>query len=73
MLHEYATALAGFIGDEGLSLQAAGSKLRALPGFSDTMADAEIRGIGALQRSIRLFPERFRIEGEGQQKIVKNL
>ena len=61
MLHEYATALEGFIGDEGIPLQVAGSKLRALPGFSATMAEAEITGIGALQRFIRLFPERFRI------------
>ena len=70
-MERFSTVLNGFLGDEGLTLQGAGTKLRKVPGFSDAMEDAKITGIGALERFIRLFPTMFVVEGEGQKKRVK--
>ena len=55
----------------GLTLQGAGTKMRAVPGFSEAMQEAKVTGIGALERFIRLFPQMFTVEGEGQRKRVR--
>ena len=67
----FATALNGILGDEGLTLQGAGIKLRPIPGFSEAMTTAKVTGVGALERFIRLFPDMFVVEGEGQKKKVR--
>ena len=59
------------LGDEGLTLQGAGIKLRPVPGFSEAMTEAKVTGVGALERFIRLFPDMFKVEGEGQKKRVR--
>ena len=35
------------------------------------MTEAQVRGVGALERFIRLFPDMFVVEGEGQKKRVR--
>ena len=67
----FAQALNGMLGDEGLTLQGAGIKLRPVPGFSEAMAEAKVTGVGALERFIRLFPDMFVVEGEVQKKRVR--
>ena len=69
-LDDFATALNGFLGAEGLTLQGAGTKLRKVPGFSEAMATAKITGIGAMERFLKLFPDMFVTQGEGQRKRV---
>ena len=69
----FAQTLIGILGDEGLSLQGAGIKLRQIPGFSEAMTEAKVTGIGALERFIRLFPDVLVVEGEGQKKRVRRL
>lgn len=69
----FAQALIGMLGDEGLSLQGAGSKLRQVPGFSQAMVEAKLTGVGALERFIRLFPDVFAVEGEAQKKRVRRV
>jgi hypothetical protein len=59
------------VGEEGLSIQGAGIKLRKLPGFSEKMEEARLTGVGALERLVRLYPASFEIEGEGQRKRIK--
>ena len=71
LLTIFATALNGILGDEGLSLQGVGIKMRPLPGFAEAMAEAKVTGVGALERFIRLFPKMFVVEGEGQKKRVR--
>ena len=71
LLMVFATALNGILGDEGLTLQGAGIKLRPIPGFSEAMTEAKVTGVGALERFIRLFPDMFVVEGEGQKKRVR--
>ena len=71
LLTIFATALNDILGDEGLSLQRAGIKMRPVPGFSEAMAEAKVTGVGALERFIRLFPDMFVVEGEGQKKRVR--
>ena len=71
LLTLFAQALNGMLGDEGLTLQGAGIKLRPVPGFSEAMAEAKVTGVGALERFIRLFPDMFVVEGEGQKKRVR--
>ena len=63
--------LTGMVGEEGLSIQGAGIKLRQLPGFSEKMEEARLTGVGALERLVRLYPASFEIEGEGQRKRIK--
>jgi hypothetical protein len=70
-LDDHATALNGFLGSEGLTLQGAGTKLRKIPGFTEAMAAAKITGVGALERFIKLFPDMFVLEGEAQRKRVR--
>jgi len=70
-MERFSVVLNGLLGDEGLTLQGAGTKLRKVPGFGEAMEDAKLPGIGALERFIRLFPEMFVVEGEGQKKRVK--
>ena len=67
----FAVALNGMLGEDGLTMQGAGIKLRPVPGFSATMGEAKVTGVGALKRFIRLFPEMFAVEGEGQRKRVR--
>jgi len=70
-LRPFARALRGFLGDGGsLSLQGAGTKLRIVPGFSDTMQEQKITGNGALQRFLDLFPE-FVVEGKAPKASVR--
>ena len=45
--------------------------MRPVPGFSEAMAEAKVTGVGALERFIRLFPDMFVVEGEGQKKRVR--
>ena len=71
LLRDFAQALNGFLGAEGLTLQGAGTKMRQVPGFSDAMTEAKVTGVGALERFIRLFPAMFVVEGEGQRKRVR--
>jgi hypothetical protein len=68
---DYAQALAGMLGDEGLSIQGAGAKLHKLPGFSQRMEEARLTGNGALERLVRLYPASFELAGEGQRKRIK--
>ena len=70
-LRVFSQALNGFLGDDGLTLQGAGTKLRKVPGFTEAMAEAKVTGIRALERSIRLFPDLFVVEGEAQKKRVR--
>jgi hypothetical protein len=67
LLTLFAQALNGMLGDEGLTLQGAGIKMRLVPGLSEAMVGAKVTGIGALERFIRLFPDMFVVEGEGQK------
>ncbi len=71
LLTIFAQALYGMLGDEGLTLQGAGIKFRPVPGFSEAMVEAKVTGIGALERFIKLFPDMFVVEGEGQKKRVR--
>ena len=66
-LHPFATALHGFLGpDGGLTLQGAGTKLRAIPGFSEAMAAQKITGIGAWHRFLQKTGTLSRICSGGQ-------
>ncbi len=71
LLTVFAQALNGMLGDEGLTLEGAGIKMRPVPGFSEAMVEAKVTGIGALERFIRLFPDMFVVEGEGQKRRVR--
>ncbi len=55
LLTVFAQALNGMLGDEGLTLQGIGIKLRPVPGFSEAMAEAKVTGVGALERLIWVF------------------
>ena len=70
-MRAFAQVLNGFLGATGLTLQGAGTKLRQVPGFGEAMVEAKLTGIGALERFIRLFPDMFVVEGEGQKKRVR--
>jgi hypothetical protein len=70
-MRPFAQALAGMLGDEGLSIQGADTKLRKLPGFTECMEEARLTGIGALERLARLYPASFEVEGEGQRKRIR--
>jgi hypothetical protein len=70
-LSEFATALTGFLGAAGLTLQGVGTKLRKVPGFGETMATQKITGNGAMERFLALFPDLFVLEGEAQRKRVR--
>ena len=69
-LYPFATALRGILGPGSLTLQGAGTKLRAIPGFSEAMTEQKITGIGALQRFLELFSE-FVIEGKAPKAFVR--
>jgi hypothetical protein len=70
-LREFAQALYGFLGSDGLSIQGAGTKMRQVPGFSAAMAEVKMTGIGALERFVRLFPDMFVVEGDAQKRILR--
>ena len=69
-LRPFATALRGFLGAGSLTLQGAGTKLRAVPGFSEAMVEQKITGIGAFLRFLNLFPE-FVVEGKAPKASVR--
>lgn len=69
-LRPFATALRGLLGGGSITLQMAGTKLRAIPGFSEAMAAQKLAGIGALKRFIDLFPE-FVVEGRAPKATVR--
>ena len=70
-LGPFAAALRGFLGPDGsLTLQGAGIKLRAVPGFSEAMEEQRITGIGAFQRFLDLFPE-FDVIGRAPKASVR--
>jgi hypothetical protein len=72
-LRPFALALSGMLGEEGLSIQGAGTKLRKLPGFSEKMEEARLTGVGALERLVRLYPASVEVEGEGQRKRIRRV
>ena len=70
-LRPFADALRGFLGPAGkLTLQGAGTKLRQIPHFAETMVEQKITGIGSLLRFIELFPE-FVVEGKAPKSTVR--
>ena len=69
-LGPFAVALRGLLGDDAIALQMAGTRLRAIPGFSDAMVAQRLTGVGALQRFIDLFPE-FVVEGRAPKATVR--
>ena len=48
----------------------AGTRLRAIPGFSDAMVEQRLAGNGAFQRFLNLFPE-FVVEGRAPKATVR--
>jgi hypothetical protein len=69
-LQPFATALRGMLGGGSITLQMTGTRLRAIPGFSDAMAAQRLTGIGALKRFLDLFPE-FVVEGRAPKATVR--
>ena len=69
-LAPFATALRGLLGDGPITLQMAGTRLRAIPGFSDAMLAQRLVGTGALQKCIAYFPE-FVVEGRAPKATVR--
>ena len=69
-LAPFATALRGLLGDGAIALQMAGTRLRAIPGFSDAMLAQRLVGTGAFQRFLDLFPE-FVVEGRAPKATVR--
>ena len=72
-LRPFATALRGWLGpggEESLTLQGAGTKLRGLEGFAEVMTEQRITGIGALMRFLELFPE-FEVIGRAPRASVR--
>ena len=73
VLGPFAAALRGWLGpggEESLTLQGAGTKLRGLEGFAEAMAEQRITGIGALMRVLELFPE-FEVIGQAPRASVR--
>ena len=69
-LRPFAVALRGMLGTGKLTLQGAGTKLRAVPGFSEAMAAQRLAGNGALKKFLDLFPE-FVVEGTAPRATVR--
>ncbi len=70
-LRPFAAALRSFSGPDGsLTLQGIGTKLRAIPGFSEAVEEQRITDIGALQRILDVFPE-FVVEGPALKSFLK--
>jgi hypothetical protein len=70
-LKPYAVALRGFMGGASMSTQAAGIKLRSVPGFPEAMVQQKLVGTGAFQKFLGLFPEYFEIEGVAPKAVFK--
>jgi hypothetical protein len=70
-MRAFAQVLNGFLGSGGLTFQGAGIKMRQVPGFGEAMTESKLTGIGAFERFVRLFPDTFAVEGEGQKKKVR--
>ena len=66
----FATALRGLLGDGTITLQMVGTRLRAIPGFSEAMVGQRLAGNGAFQRFLNLFPE-FVVEGRAPKATVR--
>ncbi len=70
-LRPFAVAVRGWLaGEESLTLQGAGTKLRGLEGFAEAMVEQRITGIGALMRFLELFPE-FEVVGQAPRASVR--
>ena len=69
-LAPFATALKGILGDCAITLQMAGTRLRAVPGFSEAMVEQRLAGNGAFKRFLTLFPE-FVVEGRAPKATVR--
>ena len=69
-LRPFAAALRGLLGGGAITLQMAGTRLRAIPGFSDAMAAQCLVGIGAFKKFVDLFPE-FAVEGRAPKATVR--
>ena len=69
-LAPFATALRGILGDGAITLQMAGTRLRAIPGFSEAMVEQRLAGNGAFQRFLNLFPELV-VEGRAPKATVR--
>ena len=50
-----------------MTLQAVGKQMRATPRFSESLAVAKLGGPPALERFIRLWPDRFEVDGPQRQ------
>ena len=66
----FAAALRGLLGDGAITLQMAGTRLRACPGFGDTMVAQRLAGAGSFPKSLDLFPE-FVVEGRAPKATVR--
>ena len=70
-LRPFAAALSGLLGHGGkLTLQGAGTRLRQIPNFAETMVAQKITGIGSLMRFLKRFPE-FIVEGQPPRATVR--
>ena len=70
-LRPFAVALKGILGEDAMSLQGAGSKLRKIPGFAEAMTAHNISGIGSVQCFLNLFSGEFVMEGRAPNATVK--
>ncbi len=69
----FAVASRGWLGpagEESLTLQGAGTKLRGLEGFAEAMVEQRITGIGALLRFLELSPD-FEVVGQAPRASVR--
>jgi len=67
----FAVALYGMIGNGSLTLQGVSAKMRKIPNFLEFMKRVKVVGNGSLERFVKLFPDKFEIEGPGNRKTVK--
>ncbi len=70
-MRDFAQALNGFLGSDGLTIQGAGTKMRQVPGFAAAMTESKLTGIGAFERFVRLFPDMFVVEGDAQKTRIR--
>ena len=66
----FATPLRGILGDGAITLQMAGTRLRAIPGVSEAMVEQRLAGNGTFQRFLDLVPE-FEVEGRAPKATVR--
>ena len=70
-LERFASSLERILGRKSLAISSVGLRLRTLRGFNAALREQGIPGRGALERFIRLYPDRFTITGAGQSKRVE--